>query len=107
MTRAKFNSPNQIYKSLNLPYSFREFIVRMKESFGDDFFAQYERDELSYDSIQGAALSKSMTAAQMPVRPVVEDQPKTDTKMAANVVNVLLVGAVIFIGYKVYKKFRP
>ena len=106
MTRAKYNSPNQLFRSLDLNIPFSEFLDKMKSRFGDNFFEMYDRDELSYDQIQAVALEKNSRQTTPPISAVDASASSSTTQRNNTLKTILIVGALGYIAYTIYKKSR-
>jgi hypothetical protein len=110
MSQALYNSANQLYRSFNTGISFAEFVARMNRTYGENFFEKYANGEISYEEVRRIILQKPMLAGagnnQPPSRQIErsEQESKTENKTASNVFKtVLIVGALAYIGYRIYK----
>jgi hypothetical protein len=120
--RSLFQSANQLYRSFDTGISFAEFVARMNRSFGENFFQKYENGELNYEQIRSVVLQKPMFSnVNRPSeenlqqgRPNItngligvnrnDQETKTENKTASNVFKtILILGALAYIGYRIYK----
>lgn len=105
MTRAMYNSPNQLYKSLNIPISFSEFLQRMKARYGENFFEDYQRRELSYEEIQGISAEKvTSPILKRGEETFTKEEVTTKSSATSKFTTILLIGALAYVGYAIYKK---
>lgn len=111
--RSVFQSANQLYRSFDTGISFAEFVARMNRSFGENFFQKYENGEVDYEQIRRIVLQKPMLSNvnrpslemnESPNNDRSEQTAKTENKTASNVFKtILIVGALAYIGYRIYK----
>lgn len=106
MTRAKYNSPNQLFRSLDLKISFSEFLDKMKSRFGNNFFEMYNRDELSYEQIQAVALEKNSPQNRPSVLPRDVAANSSNVQRNNTLKTLIIVGALGYITYTLLKKIR-
>ena len=106
MTRAMYNSPNQLYKSLNIPISFSEFLQRMKERYGENFFEDYQKGKLRYEAVRAIAAEKVTSPILKRGEETFTKEEATTTKSSSTskVTTILLIGALAYVGYTIYKK---
>jgi len=116
MSQALYNSANQLYRSFNTGISFAEFIARMKRTYGEDFFQKYQNGEISYEAVRRLVLQKPMFALssggnnenilvgapEQQLTGSTSERSNGQAKM--NIVKTLaIVGALAYIGYRIYK----
>ena len=105
MTRAKYNSPNQLFRSLDLKISFSEFLDKMKSLRGNNFFEMYNRDELSYEQIQAVFLPQ-INIRRPSVLPRDVAANSSNVQRNNTLKTLIIVGALGYITYTLLKKIR-